>query len=218
MSAPSSIRSVKVKRDGMGRLRELVDGKEAGTTADSMICVAFTRIADQSALSDIEAGTTRVLRNVAIAVADWPTMIKRLDESIAELWQHPPQAPREEIDESLAFLKWLKEHHFTFLGSRDYVFESNGGDEQLVPVAESGLGLLRDPERRVIRRGGDRAALTREVRAFLMQPSPLIVTKSIERSPVHRRVQEDYIGIKRFDPSGKLIGERRFVGLFTWRL
>ena len=48
-----------------------------------------------------------------------------------------------------------------------------------------------------------------------MQPSPLIITKSIERSTVHRRVQEDYIGIKRFDASGQLIGERRFVGLFT---
>ena len=206
---------IRVKRDGVGRLRELVDGKAVGATADSMICVAFSRISDQAALNDIEAGVTRVLRNVAISVADWPTMIMRLDESIAELWQHPPQAPREEIDESLAFLKWLKEHHFTFLGSRDYTFEAKNGDGQLVPVPESGLGLLRDPERRVIRRGGDRAALTREVRAFLMQPSPLIVTKSIERSPVHRRVQEDYIGIKRFDPSGKLVGERRFVGLFT---
>jgi glutamate dehydrogenase len=206
---------IKVKRDGVGKLRALVDGNDVGASADSMICVAFSRLSDEASLREIEAGVTRVLRNVAIAVADWPTMIKRLDESIAELWQHPPQAPREEIDESLAFLKWLKEHHFTFLGSRDYVFEAKGGEEQLVPVAESGLGLLRDPERRVIRRGGDRAALTREVRAFLMQPSPLIITKSIERSPVHRRVQEDYIGIKRFDPSGKPIGERRFVGLFT---
>ena len=48
-----------------------------------------------------------------------------------------------------------------------------------------------------------------------MQPSPLIITKSIERSSVHRRVQEDYIGIKRFDSNGQLIGERRFIGLFT---
>ncbi len=206
----------KVNRDGAGRVRNFVlDGGAGDGVADSMICVAFSRTGSQDQLSDIESGVVRVLGDVTSAVADWPAMLSRLDESIAELWQHPPQAPREEIEESLAFLQWLKEHHFTFLGCRDYVFEADGGDGRLVPSADSGLGLLRDPERRVIRRGTDRASLTREVRAFLMQPSPLIITKSIERSPVHRRVQEDYIGIKRFDASGRLVGERRFVGLFT---
>jgi glutamate dehydrogenase len=99
------------------------------------------------------------------------------------------------------------------LGARDYAFDPKG-DGQLRPLPETGLGLLRDPERRVIRRGTDRATMTPEVRAFMMQPSPLIVTKSLEKSPVHRRVQEDYIGVKRFK-AGKLVGERRFVGLFT---
>jgi glutamate dehydrogenase len=140
-------------------------------------------------------------------------MLARLDESIAELWQTPPKIAKEELEESLAFLQWLKQNHFTFLGVRDYAFDPKG-DGQLKPLAETGLGLLRDPERRVIRRGTDRATMTPEVRAFMMQPSPLIVTKSLERSPVHRRVQEDYIGVKRFK-DGKLIGERRFIGLFT---
>ena len=35
------------------------------------------------------------------------------------------------------------------------------------------------------------------------------------RSRVHRRVYLDYIGVKRFDADGKLIGEFRIVGLFT---
>ena len=202
-----------VKRDSKGAFKGFVfDGGDA--EADSMICVAFSRPGGDEQLADIHAGVTRVLSDVAAAVVDWPAMLARLDESIAELWQHPPQAPREEIDESLTFLKWLKDHHFTFLGCRDYVFENDGGG-QLLPLAETGLGLLRHPDRRVIRRGNDRATLTREVREFLMRPSPLIITKSIERSPVHRRVQEDYIGIKRFDASGRLVGERRFVGLFT---
>ena len=142
-------------------------------------------------------------------------MLTRLDQSIAELWQNPPPAAREEIDESLAFLQWLKDDHFTFLGTRDYVFEKANGGDALRPLTESGLGVLRGDERRIVRRGQDRAALTPEVRGFLMQPSPLIITKSIERSSVHRRVQEDYIGIKRFNADGQLVGERRFVGLFT---
>ena len=35
------------------------------------------------------------------------------------------------------------------------------------------------------------------------------------RSRVHRRVHMDYVGVKRFDRDGKLIGEFRIVGLFT---
>jgi glutamate dehydrogenase len=202
----------KVRRDAAGAFRGVVfDGGDAG--AESMICVAISRVGAGEQLSGIERGVAQVLRDVTAAVSDWRTMLAQLDESIADLAKNPPSAPQEEIEESLAFLRWLKQNHFTFLGCRDYAFDPRG-DGELRPLAETGLGLLRDPERRVIRRGQDRATMTPEVRAFMMQPSPLIVTKSLEKSPVHRRVQEDYIGVKRFK-DGKLIGERRFIGLFT---
>jgi glutamate dehydrogenase len=53
------------------------------------------------------------------------------------------------------------------------------------------------------------------MRAVLQQPTLLIVTKSAVRSRVHRRVYMDYVGVKRFDQRGKLVGEFRIVGLFT---
>ncbi|MGH6878966.1 MAG: NAD-glutamate dehydrogenase domain-containing protein, partial [Rhizomicrobium sp.] len=71
-----------------------------------------------------------------------------------------------------------------------------------------------DTAARVIGRGPDHASLSPEVRAFLTQPEPLIITKANERSVVHRRVHMDYVGVKLFD-GGKLSGERRFIGLFT---
>jgi glutamate dehydrogenase len=51
--------------------------------------------------------------------------------------------------------------------------------------------------------------------AFLQEPRPLIVAKANIRARVHRRVYLDYIGVKRFDAAGRLIGEQRIVGLFT---
>ena len=42
---------------------------------------------------------------------------------------------------------------------------------------------------------------------FLKEPKLLIVTKAAVRSRVHRRVQLDYVGVKRFDPDGTLVGE-----------
>jgi glutamate dehydrogenase len=42
-----------------------------------------------------------------------------------------------------------------------------------------------------------------------------LVTKANFQSTVHRPGYIDYVGIKHFDPTGRLIGERRFLGLWT---
>lgn len=77
------------------------------------------------------------------------------------------------------------------------------------------MGLLRDPQVKVLRRGREFVTYTPEIRAFLEQPVPLIVTKANVKSRVHRRVYLDYIGIKKFDSDGNLVGELRVIGLYT---
>ena len=42
-----------------------------------------------------------------------------------------------------------------------------------------------------------------------------MLTKANTRSPVHRPSYLDYIGVKRFDADGNVVGERRFLGLYT---
>jgi glutamate dehydrogenase len=205
---------LRVARDPAGRFQEYRLEAGAQGVAESMIAVLVPRMSDQRA-AQAQASLEQVLADVSTAVSDWKPMLMKMSESIADLrMRRPRNAPAQEIEESLAFLEWLEKHHFTFLGCRDYAFEPEG-EGRLVPVKETGLGLLRDPERRVIRRGPDRAALTPEVRGFLMQPSPLIITKANVRSTVHRRTLQDYVGVKRYDAQGNLTGERRFVGLFT---
>ncbi|HWX89102.1 MAG TPA: hypothetical protein VNY75_02275, partial [Rhizomicrobium sp.] len=153
----------------------------------------------------------------ALAVRDWKPMLARLAAAHADLTRHSPAVAgrRADIAEDLAFLDWLADNHFTFLGARDYVLGKDGANGVLEPVKGSGLGVLSDEQTRVIRRGTERSGLTPEVRAFLNSPEPIIVTKSAMRSLVHRRAHMDYIGIKTFDPNGAFVGERRFVGLFT---
>jgi glutamate dehydrogenase len=149
-----------------------------------------------------------------LAVRDWKAMLARLKAAREDLERHPPQM---DIAEDLAFLDWLADNHFTFLGARDYVLAKDDAHGVLEPVKGSGLGVLSDEQARVIhgQRGGERGGLTQEVRAFLDSPDPLIVTKGAARSLVHRRSHMDYIGIKTFDARGVFVGERRFVGLFT---
>src|SRR5207302_9812175 len=85
----------------------------------------------------------------------------------------------------------------------------------LEPVIETGLGILRSRDLRVLRRWNEPLVITPQMRALLQQPTLLIVTKSAVRSRVHRRIYMDYVGVKRFDRRGKLFGEFRIVGLFT---
>ena len=67
----------------------------------------------------------------------------------------------------------------------------------------------------MLRRGNELFEITPEIMAFLQEPRPLIIAKANIQARVHRRVYLDYIGVKRFDAGGKLIGEHRIIGLFT---
>ncbi len=131
----------------------------------------------------------------------------------AELKANPPPLPADEIAEAIQFLQWIAADNFTLLGARDYAFTDS--DDALKPKFETGLGLLRSPETRLLRRGNQLVTITPEIREFLKEPKLLIMTKAAVRSRVHRRVHLDYIGVKRFDADGKLIGECVLCGLLT---
>ncbi len=124
-----------------------------------------------------------------------------------------PTLPHAVLSETTDFLRWLEEGNFVFLGMREYVFEGTAKAPVEMPE-EGGLGLLRDPKVSVLRRGTEEVTITPEIRAFLMAPDPLIVTKANVKTRVHRRDYMDYVGVKIFE-DGKVAGELRIVGLFT---
>jgi glutamate dehydrogenase len=204
-----------VTRDRSGRLTGFDGLKVTADEAlrESFIHIHLERITDEAQRAELISALEMVLADVRLGVRDWRAMMARVGEIAAELKVNPPPLPKEEIEEAVAFLEWLVSDNFTFLGARDYVFTDK--EDALAPMPETGLGLLRSPERRVLRTGSQLVVVTPELRAFLMEPKLLIVTKSAVRSRVHRRTHMDYIGIKRFDAQGKLVGEFRIVGLFT---
>ena len=81
-------------------------------------------------------------------------------------------------------------------------------------VPGSGL-ILRDDERQVFDNLRDLGSLPESVRDFLLAPTLVTVLKANAKSTVHRGVEMDTIAVKAFDSKGNVIGERRFVGLFT---
>jgi glutamate dehydrogenase len=203
-----------VVRDDVGRLTAFKGTKPAaGALRESVIYVHIERIEEEARRAEIVEAIERVLADVRVCVHDWRAMIARVGDVIAGLKADPPPLPAAEVEEAVAFLEWLADDNFTFLGVRDYRFTD--AEEALEPVFESGLGILRSRDLRVLRRWNEPLVITPQMRALLQQPTLLIVTKSAVRSRVHRRVYMDYVGVKRFDQRGKLVGEFRIVGLFT---
>jgi glutamate dehydrogenase len=170
------------------------------------------RIDDEAARERVTTGLRRVYADVAMAVADWAAMRERVD-AVARTYRLRPPLPADEVAEAAEFLDWIGADNFTFLGVREYRFPD--GDTAADPVEGTGLGVLRDPAVRLLRRGRELVAITPEIRAFLDRPQALIITKANVKSRVHRRVHLDYVGVKLFTRDGRLEGELRIVGLFT---
>jgi glutamate dehydrogenase len=201
---------MELSRHGLGihsLFHPIIDGR-------SHVHVEVDRLADTDPdLADELVGDLRrVLGDAQVAVADWHPMRDAMVEVIAALRADPPPVDVEELAESISFLEWLVEDHFTFLGHRVYDLIEAGGVDDLVAVPGSGLGILRGA---VARGSSGFAKLSAKGRELARAPVLLNLTKANARSTVHRPARLDYIGIKRFDASGAVAGEWRFLGLYT---
>lgn len=201
-----------IVRDDKGK-RVKVGGDDA--RRESYMFIEIDAQSDKESLQEIDAQLTAILGDVRACVVDWKGMLAKIDETVASLTVNPPPLPQEQVDETIRFLRWLGADHFTFLGFREYRFEGDADTFDFTQVDGSGLGILRDANRNVLR---DRDGLTQmspEIRHFLSRPEPVIITKANVKSTVHRTSHLDYIGVKIFNAEGRAVGERRFIGLFT---
>ena len=207
---------LRVRRDARGQLVEVLprDSGAEDAIAESVIHLEVNRETDPGALQALRDDLRRVLGDVRAAVEDWPEMRERARALGAELAARDlPGIEADHRAEVRAFLEWIDDEHFVFLGYRDYDLVTEDGEDGLRSVPSTGLGILRDA-------GGDRSPgrtsrLTREGRSQLREPRLLYLTKANRRATVHRAAQLDYIGVQRFDASGAIVGEHRFVGLYT---
>jgi glutamate dehydrogenase len=207
----------KTERDKAGRLQTITgagDGNWSDGHQESYIAIHLRALPDADA-RDLAATLSDILAEVRVVVADWRAMLRRLGEGRTQLELAEANLAPQVLGEATAFLQWLEQANFTFLGAREFELTGDPDTGDLVSVEGSGLGVLRDAGVQVLRRGSELVAMTPEVRRFFFAPSPLIITKANVVSRVHRRAHMDYIGIKTYRSDGKPKGEIRFVGLFT---
>ncbi|MER7501329.1 NAD-glutamate dehydrogenase [Nonomuraea pusilla] len=203
---------MRVRRDMTGHL--LGRGQEDATgqmLVESWMHIEIDRQSDPEVLKALESDLQRVLSDVRHAVEDFSKMRALAVHTAEDLSMNPPPLEPAEVEDSIDLLRWLADGHFTFLGYREYRLEHTDEGETLRSVAGAALGILRDDKV-----GSESfSALPAEVRAKAREKHLLIITKANSRATVHRATYLDYIGVKLFSPEGEVIGERRFLGLFT---
>ncbi|QJR11388.1 NAD-specific glutamate dehydrogenase [Usitatibacter rugosus] len=200
------------QRDKEGALTS-VGAPGAGTKVESLIHVEVDRENDPERLKVIGLQLNAVLGDVRAAVEDWPAMREGMAAMAKTLEKPPVTVDADDAREIQAFLAWAIDDNFTFLGCRDYELAVIDGVDQLKIVPRTGLGVLREPKLGGV--SASFAELPAQLRALAREPRVLVLTKANTRATVHRPGYLDYIGVKRFDAAGQVIGERRFVGLYT---
>ncbi|MGP1676726.1 MAG: NAD-glutamate dehydrogenase [Burkholderiales bacterium] len=205
---------LQVARDATGKLQDVTSAAaNAEGRLESFMYLEIDRQTDPARLQEIDAGLQRVLADVAAAVADWKPMQQRLRALIGEIGAAKSPLDAEEAREAHAFLHWLVDNHITLLGYRDYDLVSDSGEDVLRIVRGSGLGILREREGTTV--STSFATLPPQTRARARKPEILVLSKANTRATVHRPGYLDYVGVKRFDDQGRVIGERRILGLYT---
>ncbi len=204
-----------VRRDLDGNLQGIVRTSEAESDptvmAESWMHLEILPPARpdrrDSLVSDLENGLLEVLRLVEEAVQDWQKMITRSEDTIELLRDRAVIGGRvKQADLACELLSWLNANHFTFLGYREYDVVNDQSGVQFKVRPGTGLGILRadqDPP-------GTFHAVPLPV-----EPELMIITKDNQKSRVHRPAYLDYIAFRIFDTEHRVIGERRFLGLFS---
>jgi glutamate dehydrogenase len=202
---------IRVRRDAEGRLVDVLEPGEASGEgqAESILHAEVAREHDPERLRELGQSMQRVLDEVAAAVGDWQRMRGRMLELADGLADVPITVDLHEVEESQSFLRWVADDHFVFLGYREYELVDEEDETVLEAHPGTGLGILRAPSSRPRKALGARGA------ALARGAQMLVLTKANSLATIHRPARLDYIGVKRFAQDGRVLGECRFLGLYT---
>ena len=187
-----------------------VGGPGSSPTHESFFHVEVANLPPGNSLQQQLADRLRQLLRVT---GDYAAMRERIAASAEHLRAHPAPHPwDDDRGEVAAFLDWLANKSFVFLGYREYDLRGAGPTRAAVVRPGSGLGILRDESRSRFQSG---RPLPADLAARLERPPLLLVSKTHSASPIHRAAPMDDISLKEIDANGAVVGVRRLLGLFT---
>ena len=206
---------------------QLSEGAPEGSTVtiESWIAIRLTRYLNEDDLRLLEHEVRRVLADVYACYTDLESMVTAVFDISQAMYElrgatlgHGEESyaanprgvePASRVEVAQDFLRWLTRGNFVFMGVKERVLDGTSGAIALVDRPGSALGILRSTE------GKSRIPLSGDTLDRALFPRPVYITKANSRSTVARNDYLDYIGVRRFDMSGRVIGEYVILGLFT---
>jgi len=202
-----------IERDSKGKFLSFADSDSTkkDVSTECLMHLEIDRQSDPAVMGVLQTSLNRVLIDVRATTEDWKTCLTKMQNVIAELKQS--DVLKEQCSDEVEFLQWLHDNHFVFLAYREYEIIKHEDEFGFRAIPGTGLGILRDsivqvPDDHVI-------PIAEQAFKVINTKQPLMITKATSKATVHRPVFMDYIGIKQYNDSGEVIGEKRFLGLYS---
>jgi glutamate dehydrogenase len=180
-----------VERDSDGG----ISGFGRGGIAEAWTLILIDRVGTTAA--------TRIAQRVRTTIAEVHTVVgahvpmrTRMLHAAAELRGAPPaRVPASIVESVRSLLDWLADGNLIFLAAAEYTVAADG-TRTLVPGSELGLA------------GATAGPAVANDRLFA-------ASRADAEADVYRPVRPTCVAIRRFDAAGTVIGESRFLGLFS---
>jgi glutamate dehydrogenase len=130
-----------VERDSSGRLVDVGHAREA-RHKESVQHYELDRRLFEADLPGLERALRSVLGDVRSAVNDFYPMMDRVNRMVELSRRATGFYPEADIGEAIAFLQWLRDNNFVFLGYREYRVMEVNGQACVMVVPQTGLGIL----------------------------------------------------------------------------
>ena len=205
---------LKIQRDKNDNISGLssLKAEQESTSTKTVFFIEIDRQTDATVIESFKKELESVLVDVSVAVEDWQPIREKLIAVSKSLPKSHKDKNDNEINETVEFLDWLVKDNFTLMGYRQYELSPVQGDYQLKGKMDTSLGLMKNSDAEHTRLLSE---LPEVARQEARSSNLLILTKTNSLSRVHRPAYIDYVGVKRFDDKGNVIGEDRFIGLFS---
>ena len=207
---------MQIERNGAG---DIVSVRSCSNSEcnEAFVHCEVSRIMDAGAQESLRSEASRRLQDVIRVTDDFHPMIYAVNGTVVALAESIGLLPdiSEELEEVQAFLRWIRDGAFVFLGYREYDIVELDAGSAIVVRPGSGLGVLRNEAESSFAEPTLVSETNPETRDLVTGGPHLIITKTNDHSTVHRLARMDYIGVKKLSGDGKVVGEHRFIGLFT---
>ncbi len=214
-------------RDDKGQLVDVLErNAEVGRLAskhhvqrEALVYFEINLHTDRSELSALRDSIVAIIRELQAVVTDYKPMCDEVFKAKSNLdfALKNKSANSAAIKESQAFLEWLSEGHFTFLGYSEFEITKEGSknDSEMVlkEITDNRKGIFAISNTKV--EPLPLSKFNSGMETFYQSSDCIAFTKSSSRSRVHRGVYSDYVVAKRFNNKGEVCGECRFIGLYT---